>query len=335
MTPNIPNHWLNFRSVHYVGPQALAFLFRTMLFFGPALRADVIDVILHRHFRLFLHWNAEVCPNRPAALPLASLYTDIATSPHGCSIRYSIQVRRNYHHVLVYSLVVTNRLLSGGMIDRLLLPEETFDPPSPVTTTIPIRSYAASAPLSVNGSGLASDQPTGGDASPVVAPLQHSTATVAAAASSLLQEGLKIGVLGARQQQPQQQQQQDARRRRQQQQNLQARWQHEDDPNTPHEMEAIQRQAAIDRMVWSKFDVLLYTIYKRAGLKKTFGRDSSGTGRLPSAERVQYEDDGLQSLLVYAKPSFGGFTALLTKYFIDAQNASRYRPVPQPPLGFY
>jgi hypothetical protein len=40
--------------------QVLAFLFRTMSCYGPALRADMIDILLHRHFRLFLHWNAEV-----------------------------------------------------------------------------------------------------------------------------------------------------------------------------------------------------------------------------------------------------------------------------------
>jgi hypothetical protein len=99
-------------------------------------------------------------------------------------------------------------------------------------------------------------------------------------------------------------------------------------------MESIQRQAAVDRTVWSKFDVLLYTIYKRAGLKKTLSRDGARGGGM-SARTVQYEDDGLQSLLIYAKPSFGGFTALLTKYFIDAQTVSRYRAVASPPLGFY
>lgn len=67
----------------------LQFLYNRMDYFDGELRQNILKVLVQRHMSLFLHWN--------------------------------VDVRNNYHHVLVYKIIRVNRYFLDSPIDHLLI----------------------------------------------------------------------------------------------------------------------------------------------------------------------------------------------------------------------
>lgn len=69
--------------------RVLTFLYNRMEYFDGDLRQNILKVLVQRHMSLFLHWN--------------------------------VDVRSNYHHLLVYKVIRVNRYFLDSPIDHLLV----------------------------------------------------------------------------------------------------------------------------------------------------------------------------------------------------------------------
>uniref|UniRef100_K3WTU2 Uncharacterized protein n=1 Tax=Globisporangium ultimum (strain ATCC 200006 / CBS 805.95 / DAOM BR144) TaxID=431595 RepID=K3WTU2_GLOUD len=76
--------------------RVLQFLYNQMDYFDGDLRQNILKVLVQRHMFLFLHWN--------------------------------VDVRSNYHHLLVYKIIRVNRYFLDSPIDHLLIGRYAVSP---------------------------------------------------------------------------------------------------------------------------------------------------------------------------------------------------------------